>query len=122
MTACVSLGQLCVRVVKVFADEDRLAIDVTPPGNEPHVVRHVKVPSAKVVAMTFPFTDNPNLSVYNDMLNIGIVLLCSNLDRAMAAAGLRASDIECLPVRKHPKVEVGRMWRDVPLLRTPNIR
>lgn len=96
------------RVIKVFPDEDKMLIDVTPRDWPPARVRYVKVSSAKVATMHYPQS--------RDGLNFHACLVATNRDRAFASAGYDPLNIECLAVRPHPDIEQGRLWRDLPRL------
>lgn len=104
-----SLNGRCFRIIKVYPEEDRLQIDATPslPGKgQPHIVRYVKVPASKVAIMYYPRS--------NDGLNARSCMAATNRDIAFKKCGFDALNVECLQVRPHPSVELGRMWRDIP--------
>ena len=92
-------------VVKVFPEEEKLLIDVTPTDWPATQVRYVKVSSSKVCAM--------HQRQSRDGVNVHAVLLATNRDRAFAAAGFDPTTLECLAVRPHPEVQHGRLWRDM---------
>ena len=96
------------RIVKVFPEEDKLLIDVTPRESPAACVRYVKVSSTKVATMHYPQSQ--------DGLNFRTCLAATNRDRAFASAGYNPLNIECLAVRPHPDMEQGRLWRDLPIL------
>ena len=96
------------RIVKVFPEEDKILIDVTPNDWSAAQVRYVKVSAFKRSLM--------HASPSRDGLAFRACMQSSNRDRAFAAAGFDPANIECLAVRPHPDVEYGRMWRDVPRL------
>ena len=96
------------RVVKVFPEEDKMLIDVTPSDWPPARVRYVKVSSTKVASMHYPQS--------HDGLNFRTCLAAVNRDRAFALAGYDPLNIECLAVRPHPDIRLGRLWQDLPLL------
>ena len=102
-----ALNNTPLRIVKVVPDENKLVLDATLPDWPPAHVRHVKVPASKVVAMW---------SQSEDAATFRSVLSASNLGRVFAAAGFDPLNIECLPVRAHPDVEMCQAFRDVPLL------
>ena len=96
------------RIVKVFPEEDKILIDVTPNDWSAAQVRYVKVSAFKRSLM--------HVSPSRDGFMFRACMQASNRDRVFAAAGFVPANIECLAVRPHPDVEYGRMWRDVPRL------
>jgi hypothetical protein len=96
------------RTVKVFPEEDKILIDVTPDKWPAAQVRYVKVPAYKRSYAYLPPTGGG--------FCFRTCMHASNRERAFAAAGFDPVDVECLAVRPHPDVEYGRVWRDVPKL------
>jgi hypothetical protein len=99
-------------IIKVYPDEHKILIDASPSmstkGSEPHAVRYVKVPWSKAILIHRETTSTA--------LNIISCTQAANLNKAFKDAGLDALKLECLEVRKHPMVEQGRAFRDVPQL------
>ncbi len=101
------------RIVRTYPDESKVLVDVTPAGNAPHHVRHVKVHMSKITTMYYP----PN----NDALNVRSCLKATNRDAAFKAAGYDPVNVQCLQVRPHPAIEERLLFRDLPrLLETLN--
>lgn len=101
-------GKSCT-IVKVFPDDDKVCVDVTPDDWPAQQVRYVLVSTSKIWQMQYAATTN-------DSLNCCACVSCENRDDAFAAAGFDPLNLEYLAVRPHPEVEIGRMWRDVPLV------
>ena len=102
------LNERTMRIVKVFPDEAKIAVDATCVDAPPEQVRYVKVPADKVATIFYPVCD--------DGLNVRSVMNATNRDKAFKRAGFKAADAECLPVRQHAMIERGRMFRDLPEL------
>lgn len=109
-----TLNKRWLQVVHLFpANPSRVCVDATLHQDPPEQVRYVNVPIAKATQMVSCLGPG---RMTGASLNVWQFMHSDNRSEVLSSCCLDANRIECIPVRPHSAVQLGCMWRDLPLL------